>query len=110
MTASIWANSVYDEHDEADRAQVLSQIDEFFNEASDMVMYGTEVQEESDSDIDPTDPTTAYDTQKNPFFRSAKEGLDRIAPPREEAADSLTAQQLAEREHVAELMREIDQA
>lgn len=96
MVSAIWSNSVYDEHEEADRTRVIEEIDSKFDEAVGF-LRGDVVQE---PDID---------FSNNPFFAKAKEGLDKRVPPRTDDPD-LTAVQLTDDEReVQDMIRKLDQ-
>lgn len=97
MISAIWSNSVYDEHEQADRTKVIEEIDRKFDEAVQFLRGEVVVDQEE------------IDYQNNPFFAKAKEGLDKKVPPRTDDP-SLTANQLTEDEReVMEMLRTLDQ-
>lgn len=70
MIAALWSNSNWDD-DKGSRKDAIEEIEENFEEATEMILLGIGPQEE-EVEID----------EDNPFFAAAKRGVEKIQAPR----------------------------
>lgn len=104
MVSSLWSNSAYDEAEKGSDARnsVIGQLDQSLEDARALV-YGYQTG-------DPADEEPGY-SESNPFFAKAKEGLDRVAPPRGDDldADVTAAMVVKDESDTYDMWKDIDQ-
>lgn len=81
MIAALWSNSNYDD-DKGTRQKALEEIEENFEEAMQIVLYGGHQEEEID--------------KENPFFAAAERGLAKIEVPRQDEGSTVTVKDVVD--------------
>ncbi len=96
IVASLHANSVFDEHKEADRQQAVRGVEQSFAQAVDYLYAVSSGEGVQEAEID----------EDSAFWSAAKRGAEKLEMPRSEGDPDATAEEAVEGERAMEEVRE----